>query len=125
MTRAILGAATGEPLYDRFGDAALMAPLHHRATASDWQYGMQRFVRAVAMTPLFQPWLYLALAIPALILNRKRRLLQALVASGLVLELVMLLLAPAPEYRYSHWMVTTTCIALAAAAVARLRGRDA
>ena len=120
MTRAILGIGSGVVLYDDFGDPALMAPLHHRATASDWQYGMQRFVRLVAKTPVFRPWLYLALAIPALLLSRRKRVLQALLASGLIYELMLLVFAAAPEHRYSHWLVATVCIALAAAGTERI-----
>ncbi len=119
--RSLLGIHGGRwsPVYDEFGDPDLLAPLHHRATASDWQYGMQLFVRALARTPLFRPYLYLALALIALWLARKRALLRSLAISGLVLEVTMFVFAPANDYRYSHWLVTTTCAVLAAIAVAR------
>ncbi len=120
MFRTLVGLqGKWSPVYDDFGDVDLLAPLHHRATASDWQYGMQMFVRGVAKTPLFRPWLYLLLALVAIWLARKNVILRSLVISGLVLEATMFVFAPAAEYRYSHWLVTTTTIVLAALLVAR------
>ncbi|NVB77395.1 MAG: hypothetical protein HOV81_03290 [Kofleriaceae bacterium] len=120
MTRALL-AFTGKwrPVFDDFGSVALMEPLHHRATSSDWQFGMQHVVRWVAKTPLFRPWLYLLLAVIVIVLARKRPLLRNLAISGLVYELAMFVLAPAGEYRYSHWMIASTCIVIAALAAGR------
>jgi hypothetical protein len=120
MARAVL-AIRGKwrPVFDDLGSHDLLAPLHHRATTSDWQYGMQHVVRAVAATPLFRPWLYLVLAIAAIVLARKQPLLRALAISGLVFQVAVLFFATSTEYRHSHWMVTATCVALAAIAVSR------
>ena len=63
-------------------------------------------------TPLFRPYLYFALALVLLPLVRRHRDLLALVASGVVYELTLVPFAPSPEYRYSHWMIVCTIIAI-------------
>jgi hypothetical protein len=111
-----------DPVFDDLGDRDLLAPLHHRATPSDLQLASRTVVRAVAATPLFKPWLYLALAIAFLVYARERRelpVLRALAASGLVYEIVQLVAAQGPDYRASHWLVATTWLAIVGAAVAR------
>jgi hypothetical protein len=120
MTKYML-AFTGNvpPIYDSFGDPALIAPLRHRATASHLQGRMQSVVRLCEQTPVFWPWCYLALAIAALVLARGRPMLRHLLASGLVFEVTMFWLAPSPDFRFSHWLVTTTCITIAMLAVTR------
>jgi hypothetical protein len=120
MTKALLGIpTTWSPVFDEFGDRDLLAPLHHRASVSDWQSGMQQIVRGAAATPLFRPWLYVILAIAAVVLARKRRVLRALAASGLIYELALIVCTPVADFRYSHWLVTAACAACAALAVAR------
>ncbi|HSN28311.1 MAG TPA: hypothetical protein VLT45_18625, partial [Kofleriaceae bacterium] len=120
MFRRLLGlAGRWEPVYDGFGDLELLGPLHHRAVPSDVQRGWNALVHLLARTPLFRPWLYLIAAIAAIVLARRERLLRNLALSGLVYELVLFVLAPVPDYRFSHWLVTASTIALAAYAVAR------
>jgi hypothetical protein len=118
MIRALLEiSGPGPQIVDDFGDFDLLAPLHHRASSSDWQRGWRAIVRWTA--PVFRPWIWLVLAITAIILARRRPLLLALALSGVVYELVMFFLAPSGEVRYSHWLITTTSIVLAAIAIAR------
>jgi hypothetical protein len=107
------------PVFDDFGDRAHLALLHHRATPSDVERGARAVVHALAWTPLFKPWLYLALAIVALYVARRHAVLRALIASGIVLEVVQLVAASGAEYRASHWLVATVWIALVASACAR------
>lgn len=114
IARRLVGIGTrSHPVYDSFGERALLQPLHHRASRSDWQTGMRKVVRAAAATPLFAPWLYLGFAIPVLVLVWRVAAARALVISGLVYFLTLLVLAPSPEYRFAHWLVTTTAIAVA------------
>lgn len=113
-----------QPVYDSFGDVELLAPLHHRATPSDWQVGWQTFVRGVAKTPLFRPWLFVLLALALLYLAREQRVLRLLVASGVIYQITLLFLAPTVEYRYSHWLITTATLAGVALLVARRWPRD-
>ena len=124
MTRALLEiTGAGPQIVDEFGDFDLLAPLHHRASSSDWQRDWQAIVRWTA--PIFRPWIWLLLGIAAIVLGRRQPLLRLLAISGVLYELVMCFLAPAGEYRYSHWLVATTSIALAALAVARKWARPA
>jgi len=44
-------------------------------------------------------------------------------ASGIVMEGSLLVLAPSPDYRYSHWMVV--CTAIGVISVTARRYRDA
>ena len=76
-----------------------------------WQRGWNAIVHLFAKTPLFRPVLYLVLAIVALVLARRQRLLRNLVISGLVYELALFILAPTNDYRLSHWLVVTSVIA--------------
>ena len=118
MARALLELnGPGAQIVDDFGDFDLLAPLHHRASSSDWQRGWRAIVRATA--PVFRPWLWLVLAIVGLVLGRRRPLVLALATSGLLYEVVMSFLAPVGDFRYSHWLVTTAAISIAAIALAR------
>jgi hypothetical protein len=100
-----------EPVYDDFGDPELLAPLHHRAIPSDWQIGWRAIVRAVAVTPLFRPWLYLLLALALIYIARNQRVLRALVLSGVVYEATLIFVGSSSMYRYSHWLITSATIA--------------
>jgi hypothetical protein len=69
----------------------------------------------VKKTRLFRPHVYallsLALLAVALLRDRSRDVL-ALLLPGVFLELTMLPLGATPDFRYSHWLVVTTCISL-------------
>jgi len=82
-----------------------------------------RLLRAVVRaTPVFEPWIYLAISLLLLPLARRQRDVLALLCSGLVLESTLVLLAPSADYRYSHWMVITTCLAVIVLTARRSRG---
>jgi hypothetical protein len=119
MLRQLGLAGSWMPVFNDFGDPDHLVLLHHRATPSDLELGWRAVVNVVARTPLFRPWLYAVLALVAVVLARRRRELLALVASGLVYEAVLLPLASSPDYRFSHWLITTVWLVLVALAVAR------
>ena len=73
-------------------------------------------------TPLFVPWIYALLSLVLIPLAWRHRDVLALLVSGLVFESTLVLLAPSPDYRYSHWMVITTCIAIIVLTARRARG---
>ena len=110
MTRALLGfTPKWQPIFDSHGDPQLLAPVHHRARASTWQRGMRAVVRAVGATPLMRPWFYLFALGGLLWLVRSRKLAVAILVGALLQQLaVMLVFAPAAEYRQSLWLVTAT-----------------
>jgi len=94
-------------------------------TGTRWsalQLALTRVLTAVWKgTPLFKPWIYLALALLLLPLALRQRDAFALLASGIALEATLVVLAPTPDYRYSHWMVVATCIAIVVLVARRYR----
>ncbi len=63
-------------------------------------------------TALFRPWIYFLLALALLGLAWRHRDVLAILASGIFMELTMLPLSGTPDYRYSHWLVTCTCLSV-------------
>ncbi|MBC7978788.1 MAG: hypothetical protein H7138_27705, partial [Myxococcales bacterium] len=83
------------------------SPAQHRLTS--WMSSLWK------VAPIFVPWMYVILAITIAILaiaRRGRRDILALCASGLAMEASLCVLAMSPDYRYSHWLVVTTCLAI-------------
>lgn len=76
-------------------------------------------------TPMFEPWMYFVLAVVLLWPARKDRDVLALLLSGLGIELTLLFLAPSPDYRYSHWLVTSVTISVVVLVARRMRSRPA
>lgn len=72
----------------------------------------RRFIRIARATPLFRPWMYLVIALVLLPLAIRHRDILALLLSGLGLEASLFPLAPTPDYRYSHWLVICTLLAI-------------
>ena len=96
----------GQPLvrFDQFG---------LRKGYWGWQDKLERWQLALAKhTRLFRPHVYVLLAIVLLGFTRRHRDVFALLVSGLMLELSLLPLVQTPDYRYSHWLVTVTCVSL-------------
>jgi hypothetical protein len=64
---------------------------------------------------LYQPWLYMLLALvllPLAFLWRHGRLeIAMLLMSGLLCELSLVIMAPSGDYRYSIWMIVTVLVA--------------
>jgi hypothetical protein len=72
-------------------------------------------------TPLFRPYLWLAVALILLALAGRYPLALALLLSGIGIELSLFFLAPATDYRYSHWMICATLLAAIVLFVERRR----
>jgi len=82
-------------------------------TTFEYQEQWSAFYRRLSLeTPLFRQWLYIVAAILLLPLCRRNRDIAAVLASGLVVEASLFFIAPSADYRYSHWMITSTCVAL-------------
>jgi len=75
-------------------------------------------------TPLFRPWIYAVLALVLLPLLCRDRLTFALFASGLAYELSFFPVGNEPDFRYSHWLIASTCIATVLLFVQRRRTRS-
>jgi hypothetical protein len=91
--------------------------------ASALQHQLTSGLIVLEQTPLYRPWMYLALAFVMLAFTRRNRDVFALLASGIVLESTLVVLAPTPDYRYSHWMVVATCISITLLVARRARAR--
>lgn len=79
----------------------------------DYQSAWSRFNRWVwSRTPLFRQWIYVVVAVALLVFARRQRDVLALLASGLCAEASLFFLAPSPDYRYSHWTILATCLAI-------------
>ena len=67
---------------------------------------------------IYRPWLWLLLNLLLIAvaagLSRRRAGMVALGFSGLLYELALFFIAPSADYRYSHWLVLSTWVLLAA-----------
>jgi hypothetical protein len=63
-------------------------------------------------TPLFTQWVYIVLALVLVPLAWRRRYVLALLASGLLVEASLFFLSPSPDFRYSHWTIVCTLLAI-------------
>jgi hypothetical protein len=98
---------------ERFAIAEADPPLANAYERAAWWF--------VHHTPLARPWCYVVLAVIFLGFARRDREVLALLLSGLVLEASLLVLAVTPDYRYSHWLVVATCLALVLLVARRAR----
>jgi hypothetical protein len=115
---------TWEPVAQTLaGTHAQFERLDHEASPSFLQRRLGNAYRDhLGDGPLYRPWMYavLALILLADALRRRDRLVVALLASGLLYEASFFVGAAAPDFRYSHWMVTCTCLAVVLATRARM-----
>jgi hypothetical protein len=113
MTLA-MGAVAPREL--KYPDAAAALGLTVRWSGS--QLALTRAMHWLSRhTPLFVPWIYLALTLVMLPLAWRQRDVLAMLLSGVVMEASLLPLAHTRDYRYSHWLAITTivsCIVLVA-----------
>lgn len=99
------------PVWFRFApDDATAQRLHldteYWSAQLAWAHAMQRLVRS----KYFRPALYFVLAFVLLAFARRQRLASVLLASGIAHEIGLFFVAPAVDYRYSHWMVCATIL---------------
>ncbi len=89
---------------------------------------IQRWIKTVCAfladeTPLFRPWIYAAIALLLLVTSCRSRIGWAVLTSGILYELTFFVANADPDYRYSHWMVTSTCIGAAIVFLQRWKKR--
>ena len=103
------------PVYTAYVESADQALwIDHDASPSVAQAWLaDRFAWLATETPLFRVWVYVVIALALLVLCCRDRLTFALFASGLGYELSFLPAAGTPDFRYSHWLITCTCLAAA------------
>ncbi|HEY6034199.1 MAG TPA: hypothetical protein VIV58_08070 [Kofleriaceae bacterium] len=66
----------------------------------------------VETTPIFRPYIYLLVALLFIPIAIRQRAALALLLSGILYEVTFLPFSPSAEYRYSHWMITCTLVAI-------------
>jgi hypothetical protein len=85
------------------------------------QENWEELTSAARKTKLFRPYAYLFLSLLLLGFCRGHRDVFALLLSGIAMELTLFLLSWTPDFRFSHWLVTCTCVATIML-IARRRG---
>ncbi len=121
MFRAQLDVAVG--VWAGFTNADWGADwIHHDAAHSPVQEAWVDEMLELTTTIWFRVGAYFVLAFTLLPLCRRNRLAFVLLASGILYELGLFALAPATDYRYSHWMVCCTLLATVVLFATRLRG---
>jgi hypothetical protein len=97
--------------------------LHHRATHSKIQLAWVQVMSKVAPTDMFHVALYFVLALVLLPMSRRQPIALVLLLSAVLHEVGLFMVAPAIDYRYSHWMVLCTMIGAVILFVTRRRAR--
>lgn len=113
-----LGAVTRRGF--RYPDYASAQGLYHDASTLQKE-STRALLWLTRHTGLFTPWAYAAAALILLGFARRDRLAAALLLSGLGMELTLLPLVHARDYRYSHWMIVTTIAAALVLTIRRAR----
>lgn len=100
-------------VWNRFLEADVQLDwIDHDASFSWYQQklGIGVFYPLDRHTPLFKPYIYVAIALILLVLLCRTALPLALFLSGFLYELSFFPVGVEPEFRYSHWMVTSIVI---------------
>jgi hypothetical protein len=102
------------------------AYVHEQGIGTGWSKFQRKLIKVyvfiVRHTPVFSVWMYLVISFLLLPLALRHRDVLALLLSGLGLEATLFLVAPSPDYRYSHWLVICTIISAIVLGVRRYRG---
>jgi hypothetical protein len=112
----VLGMSESElwsPVWNEFlGYAGQEAWIHHNAARSPLQAELARGLAWLATeTRLFRPYLFALLALLMIALVCRDRVTFAVLVSGLLYEASFAVAGATPDHRYSHWMITCTCLA--------------
>ena len=113
------------PVYNLFVEVEYaVVELTHSAGHSTAQIYLSRaFYWLADYTPLFRPWMYAVIGLLLLVLFCRDRVTAGLLTSGFLYQLSFFPVGADPDYRYSHWMITTTVIATVILFVQRRRAR--
>lgn len=118
------GAPTWEPVpQSRAGTKRQWVRVEHNFSPSWLQRHLGTAYRdGLGDGPLYRPWMYVVIAVVLLVdaVRRRDRIVVALLAGALLYEVSFFVGAAAPDFRYSHWLVICTCLAVVLATKARL-----
>ncbi|HEY1549671.1 MAG TPA: hypothetical protein VGG28_17705 [Kofleriaceae bacterium] len=88
-----------------------IAILDHDAGPSTIQARLRGWAISVSRTPLYDPYIYLLIALLLLLLFMRDRLARTLLLAGLTYEAAWFVLDPTADFRYSQWLILMTVIA--------------
>lgn len=97
--------------------------LHYRLDHASVQLSLVRVMEHAVKTIAFRVRVYFLLALLLLPLARRNRAALAFLLSGLLYELGLFIVAPAIDYRYSHWLVVSTIIGTILLVASRVQRR--
>jgi hypothetical protein len=98
----------------------------HYASHSWFQVQAGRVLNFLADdTPMFRPWIYAVIALLLIALCCRDRITFGIYTSGLLYELSFFPAFAEPDFRYSHWMITSTVVATIIIFVQRRKARTA
>lgn len=128
ISRRLLGLG-GEPaespVYNWFTDIQdpffSASVIDHDATGSHLQDLMRAEIHVLGVTPMFSVIVYVVLAvllIPFAFIDRR---IVALIASALTSELILFLIAPTTDWRYSFWLIVAVVFATIMLVARRMR----
>jgi hypothetical protein len=104
------------PVYNWFTD--IQDPLYsaskidHDAAPAHFQDVLRREIHVVGTTPIFSVVVYLVLSVVLLPFAIFDRRVLGLLASGITSELVLVVIAPTTDWRYSYWLLVTVVFAV-------------
>jgi hypothetical protein len=94
---------------------------HHRSALSRTQKLWVRANQKITSTKLFRPRMYFLLSLVLLVFTKRRRLVAALLLSGVANELLLFAVAPSVAYRYNHWMISCVLLSIILLVIERSR----
>jgi hypothetical protein len=98
--------------------------MHIGSGTSALQERWEEITDGARRTRLFRPHVYLLISMLLLPFCRRHRDVLAVLLSGIAMESTLLVLGWTPDFRFSHWLVTCTCLALAMLVARRSRAVD-
>lgn len=111
-------------LWPHFSDSPKRTETLSIHSKHSWlQTAWMEFLNIFFNTPVYWAWVYFLAGIALVWLCRRDRLGLAVVSSGVLCEAFLFLVAPAIDFRYSHWMITCTIVAAVYYIAARRRAR--
>ncbi|MFT3694635.1 MAG: hypothetical protein QM831_15910 [Kofleriaceae bacterium] len=84
------------------------------AKPSQLQHWLGGWIAAWGTTALFRPWAYFLIAFAMLLFAAWKRdgMVAAFAASGLIGELTVAMTSVEAQFRFSHWLIASTCLAV-------------
>jgi len=128
ISRRLLGLGdepVRSPVYNWFTDIQdpffSASVIDHDATGSHVQDLMREEIHVLGVTPMFSVIVYAALTlllIPFAFIDRR---IVALIASAVTSELILFIIAPTTDWRYSYWLVVAVVISTIMLVARRMR----